>query len=108
MPRKDPLLLTPGPLTTSDTVKAAMLHDWGSRDETYIAMNRGVCDRLVELANGRDSHVAVPIQGSGTFAVEARMGSFVPRDGRVLVLANGSYGQRIVTICRAIGRGVVV
>lgn len=108
MSRKDPLLLTPGPLTTSDTVKAAMLHDWGSRDETFIAMNRAVRDRLVELAGGRGSHVAVPIQGSGTFAVEAMLGTFVPRDGRVLVLANGAYGQRMVSICRAIGRDVVV
>ena len=108
MARQDPLLLTPGPLTTSATVKAAMLHDWGSRDETFIAMNRGVRDRLVELANGRGSHVAVPIQGSGTFAVEAMLGTFVPRDGRVLVLTNGAYGQRMVAICKAIGRDVVV
>ncbi len=107
MPRTDPLLLTPGPLTTSATVKAAMLHDWGSRDETFIAMNRSVRDRLVELANGRGSHVAVPVQGSGTFAVEAMLGTFVPRDGRVLVLANGAYGQRMVAICKAIGRDVV-
>jgi len=107
MARQDPLLLTPGPLTTSATVKAAMLHDWGSRDETFIAMNRSVRDRLVELANGRGSHVAVPIQGSGTFAVEAMLGTFVPRDGRVLVLANGAYGQRMVAICKATGRDVV-
>jgi 2-aminoethylphosphonate-pyruvate transaminase len=108
MPRKDPLLLTPGPLTTTDTVKAAMLHDWGSRDEAFIEMNRNVCDRLAALAGGRGSHVAVPIQGSGTFAVEAMLGTFVPRDGRVLALANGAYGQRIVAICRAIGRDVIV
>lgn len=107
MARQDPLLLTPGPLTTSATVKAAMLHDWGSRDETFIAMNRSVRDRLVELANGRGSHVAVPIQGSGTFAVEAMLGTFLPRDGRVLVLANGAYGQRMVAICKATGRDVV-
>lgn len=108
MARKDPLLLTPGPLTTSETVKTAMLHDWGSRDETFISMNRSVRDRLVELIDGRGSHVAVPIQGSGTFAVEAMLGTFVPREGRVLVLANGAYGRRIVAICRAIGRDVIV
>jgi 2-aminoethylphosphonate-pyruvate transaminase len=108
MSRKDPLLLTPGPLTTSRTVKAAMLHDWGSRDEAFVAMNRRVCDRLIELVGGRDSHVAVPIQGSGTFAVEAMLGTFVPRHGRILVLVNGAYGERSVAICRTIGRDVVV
>ncbi len=106
--RGDPLLLTPGPLTTSRAVKTAMLHDWGSRDEKFIAMNRGVCERLLVLANATESHVAVPIQGSGTFAVEAMLGTFVPPGGRVLVLVNGAYGRRMVEICRAIGRDAVV
>src|SRR5690606_31955038 len=95
----DPLLLTPGPLTTSASVKTAMLHDWGSRDETFIAMNRSVRDRLVALANGTGTHVAVPIQGSGTFAVEAMLGTFVPKGGRVLLLVNGAYGRRMAEIC---------
>ena len=62
---RDPYLLTPGPLTTSADTKAAMLHDWGSRDAAFIDMNRRVLDRLVELADGQDTHVAVPLQGSG-------------------------------------------
>ena len=106
--RGDPLLLTPGPLSTSPAVKAAMLHDWGSRDEDFIAMNRRVCQRLVALANATESHVAVPVQGSGTFAVEAMLGTFVPPGGRVLVLVNGAYGRRMVEICRTIGRDAVV
>src|SRR5688500_8606278 len=48
----DPLLLTPGPLTTSRSVKAAMLHDWGSRDAGFIAMNRSVLDAIVAIAGG--------------------------------------------------------
>ena len=100
----DPLLLTPGPLTTSATVKQAMLHDWGSRDAAFIAMNRRVRERLVSLAGGDGTHVCVPVQGSGTFAVEAAIGTLVPRDGKLLVLVNGAYGRRMVQIARIIGR----
>ncbi|CAH2601281.1 2-aminoethylphosphonate--pyruvate transaminase 2 [Rhodovastum atsumiense] len=100
----DPYLLTPGPLTTSAPVKQAMLRDWGSRDETFIAMNRRVRARLAELAGAEDTHVCVPVQGSGTFAVEAALGTLVPRTGRLLVLVNGAYGRRMVQIARVIGR----
>ncbi|MGH2403585.1 MAG: 2-aminoethylphosphonate--pyruvate transaminase [bacterium] len=100
----EPLLLTPGPLTTSRTTKEAMVRDWGSRDAAFIAMNARVRDRLVELAGGEGTHVAVLLQGSGTFAVEAMLGTFVPRAGRVLILINGAYGHRMTQIARVIGR----
>src|SRR5215467_3094521 len=103
----DPLLLTPGPLTTSASVKQAMIHDWGSRDAEFLRINRMVLDRLVELAGGQGTHVAVPVQGSGTFAVEAMITSFVPRDGKLLVLINGAYGQRAKNIAEIAGRAVV-
>jgi 2-aminoethylphosphonate-pyruvate transaminase len=95
----DPLLLTPGPLTTSKTVKTAMLHDWGSRDATFIRMNAEVLERIAALAGAADTHVTVPVQGSGTFAVEAMLTNFVPLGGKVLILVNGSYGKRAVKIC---------
>ncbi len=91
-PTGDPWLLTPGPLTTSPTVKQAMLHDYGSRDSHFIAVNRRMRDRLVDIIDGGGSHVCVPMQGSGTFVVEAMIGSFVPADGKLLVLVNGAYG----------------
>ncbi|MDA8253679.1 MAG: 2-aminoethylphosphonate--pyruvate transaminase [Rhodospirillales bacterium] len=100
----DPYLLTPGPLTTSATVRQAMLHDWGSRDAAFVAMNRRVRERLVSLAGGEGTHVCVPVQGSGTFAVEAAIGTLVPRAGKLLVLVNGAYGRRMVQIARVIGR----
>ncbi len=103
---RSPYLLTPGPLTTSDTVKQAMLRDWGSRDETFIAMNRDMRDRLVDLANGEQTHVCVPLQGSGTFAIEATIATLVPRDGKLLVLVNGAYGRRMVQATRIMGRAV--
>lgn len=107
MPDTVPYLLTPGPLTTSATVKQAMLRDWGSRDGRFIDLNAGIRDRLVRLAGGNaDSHVAVPVQGSGTFAVEAMIGTLVPRAGRLLVLVNGAYGTRMVRIAEVAGRSV--
>ena len=98
-PSGDPYLLTPGPLTTSLTVKQAMLHDYGSRDATFIDLNARILDRLVAIVNGVGSHVSVPLQGSGTFVVEAMIGNFVPADGRLLILINGAYGKRIAKIC---------
>jgi 2-aminoethylphosphonate-pyruvate transaminase len=98
-PSGDPYLLTPGPLTTSLTVKQAMLHDYGSRDATFIELNAHILERLVEIVNGVGSYVTVPLQGSGTFVVEAMIGNFVPSDGKLLILVNGAYGKRIAKIC---------
>ncbi len=99
----DPLLLTPGPLTTSASVKQAMVHDWGSRDAEFLRINRMVLDKIVELAGGQGTHVTVPVQGSGTFAVEAMITSFVPKSGKLLVLINGAYGQRALKIAQIAG-----
>ncbi len=104
----DPWLLTPGPLTTSRTVKEAMLHDYGSRDARFIEINRRVRQRLVELVDGVGSHVCVPLQGSGTFVVEAMLSNFVPADGKLLILINGAYGRRMRTICEYHRRAVEV
>jgi len=102
--RRDPILLTPGPLTTTMATKAAMLRDWGSRDATFIAINARVRDRLRAIVNASDTHVTVPVQGSGTFAVEAAIGTLLPRNGKALVLVNGAYGKRMCKILDYIGR----
>ncbi|MBX2883341.1 MAG: 2-aminoethylphosphonate--pyruvate transaminase [Granulosicoccus sp.] len=104
----DPLLFTPGPLTTSASVKKAMLHDYGSRDNDFIDLNAKVLQRLVAIVDGEESHVAVPLQGSGTFVVEAMMGCFVPPSGKVLICINGAYGKRIAKICDYYRRRYVV
>lgn len=98
-PSGDPWLLTPGPLTTSLSVKQAMLHDYGSRDASFIDLNARILERLVAIIHGEGSYVSVPLQGSGTFAVEAMIGNFVPADGKLLILINGAYGRRIAKIC---------
>ncbi|MDH3667447.1 MAG: 2-aminoethylphosphonate--pyruvate transaminase [Paracoccaceae bacterium] len=104
----DPLLLTPGPLTTSLSVKEAMLHDWGSRDTGFLRINEEVLDRLPEIVNGVGSFVTVPMQGSGTFAVEAMLTTFVPASGKCLLLINGAYGHRAKKILEIAKRAVVV
>ncbi|MBG6078387.1 2-aminoethylphosphonate--pyruvate transaminase [Rubrivivax gelatinosus] len=104
---RDPLLLTPGPLSTSLRTKQAMLHDRGSWDEAFNRITAEVCRRLVDIVHAGETHVAVPMQGSGTFAVEAALGTLVPRDGRVLVPNHGAYCARILRILATIGRAAV-
>jgi len=97
----DKILFTPGPLTTSRTVKQAMLRDLGSRDHEFIGIVRDIRRRLVELAAAApNAYEAIPIQGSGTFAIEAVLTSTVPPNGKVLIVINGAYGKRMAAICK--------
>jgi len=105
---RDPVLLTPGPLTTSERTRQAMLRDWGSWDSAFIAVTASICADLVKVARGEATHVCVPLQGSGTFAVEAALANLVPRDGKVLVPNNGAYCQRMVRILGYLGRAHAV
>jgi 2-aminoethylphosphonate-pyruvate transaminase len=104
----DPILLTPGPLTTSIATKAAMQSDWGSWDDAFNALTATVCRDLLAIVGAEGDQVCVPLQGSGTFAVEAALGTLVPRDGKVLVPDNGAYCKRIVRILQCLGRESVV
>jgi 2-aminoethylphosphonate-pyruvate transaminase len=105
---RDPILLTPGPLTTTLTTKAAMLRDWGSWDASFNAVTARVRERLTAIINGRETHVCVPMQGSGTFSVEGAVNTLVPRDGHVLVLINGAYGKRLARLTEMMGRRLSV
>ena len=105
---RDPILLTPGPLTTSLATKTAMLRDWGSWDAAFNAVTARVRERLLDVVNGHGSHVCVPMQGSGTFSVEAAVNTLVPRDGHLLVLINGAYGKRLAKLAQMMGRRVSV
>ncbi len=97
--KKDKLLFTPGPLTTSPTVKQAMLRDLGSRDYEFIEIVRDTRCRLLALAGVSDSgYEAIPMQGSGTFALESVISSTIPPRGKLLVVVNGAYGRRLVQI----------
>jgi 2-aminoethylphosphonate-pyruvate transaminase len=101
---QDPILLTPGPLTTSRRTKEAMLRDWGSWDVDFNRVTGRIRESLVKIIHAENTHECVPLQGSGTFAVEAAIGTVVPKDGHVLVPVNGAYCQRIAKICKYLGR----
>jgi len=98
LPENPYVLLTPGPLSTTPTVKAAMLRDWCTWDDDYGDIVQGIRRKLVSLATPREGYTSVLMQGSGTFCVEATLGSAVPANGRVLILANGAYGDRMALI----------
>ncbi len=104
---QEPILLTPGPLTTSPATKQAMLRDWGSWDASFNAITGSICKDLVDVVHGAGTHVCVPLQGSGTFSVEAALANVVPRTGKVLVPQNGAYCQRILKILGYLGRAHV-
>jgi len=102
----DPLLLTPGPLTTTRATKQAMLRDWGSWDADFRAITRRVRERLLQIAEAGTEYSCVPMQGSGTFAVEAALGTLIPRAEKTLVLINGAYGKRAAQCLNVMGRAV--
>jgi 2-aminoethylphosphonate-pyruvate transaminase len=102
-----PFLLTPGPLTTSRTVKAAMLADWGSRDVEFRRVVAEIRSGLLALAGCDESYECVIMQGSGTFAIEAALGAFCPKaETKTLVVANGAYGDRAAAILTRLNRPV--
>ena len=101
---RDPILLTPGPLTTTLRTKLAMLKDWGSWDSDFNAVTARLRAQLLDIVNGHETHVVVPLQGSGTFSVEAAVATVVPREGHVLVLDNGAYCKRAAKLTQMMGR----
>ena len=103
--KKDKLLFTPGPLTTSSTVKEAMLRDLGSRDTAFIAAIETIRNNLLGLAglSREKGYECALMQGSGTFGVESVIGSAVPPGGKLLVVINGSYGERMLKIAGVLG-----
>ena len=106
-------LLTPGPLTTSKLTKEAMLRDIGSWDSDFKKITSEIREKLVNILmqtsninkiKNSDPYISIPMQGSGTFSVEAMLGTFVPKTNKALVLSNGSYGKRCSTILNYLGR----
>ncbi|ELT93050.1 hypothetical protein CAPTEDRAFT_153068 [Capitella teleta] len=97
-------LFTPGPLGVSMTTKEAMLRDVGSRDQEFISLVKNIRMDLIMIAGVDETDfTCIPLQGSGTFCIEAVLSTFVPREGKVLILENGAYGKRQAAICRVLG-----
>jgi 2-aminoethylphosphonate-pyruvate transaminase len=105
---REAILLTPGPLTTTLRTKVAMLRDWGSWDSDFIAVTARVRRSLLDIISGHETHTVVPLQGSGTFSVEAAVATVVPRQGHVLVLDNGAYCKRAAKLTQLMGRKTTV
>ncbi len=105
---KEPYLLTPGPLTTSHATKAAMLRDWGSWDDDFNQVTADIRRQLLAMAEAAsDEFACVPMQGSGTFAVESALACATDPNGKVLVLMNGAYGKRAAQLLHMMGRRYV-
>lgn len=100
----DKLLFTPGPLTTTQAVKQAMLHDFGSRDTGFVGIVRRIRRSLLEIGGvSQDSYEAILMQGSGTFGIESVIGSITPPNGSWLIIINGAYGRRMAQIADVLG-----
>ncbi|MDR0571171.1 MAG: 2-aminoethylphosphonate--pyruvate transaminase [Clostridiales Family XIII bacterium] len=99
------ILLTPGPLSTSKGVRGAMLRDWCTWDADYnVGIVQDIRRRLAGLAAASPEDYTVALmQGSGSFAVEACLGSAVPRQGKLLIIRNGAYGERMCQMARVLG-----
>ena len=105
---KKKLLFTPGPLNTSDTTKQSVLSDWGSRDVDFIRINKTLMSNILRLGNANNKYVCLPIQGSGTFGLEATLSTLLNYKSKILILSNGVYGNRIIDICKRIGKKFLI
>lgn len=94
------ILLTPGPLTTTETVKEAMMTDWCTWDEDYnVHIVEEIRNSLVALSSRHpDEYTSILLQGSGTYCVEAVIGSTIKPGDKLLILSNGAYGDRMGNI----------
>ena len=98
------ILLNPGPATTTDSVKEALLvPDICPREQEFGELTQAVLNKVVQVVKGESTHTAVIFTGSGTAGVEAALSSVVPPDGKILILDNGAYGKRAETIIQAYG-----
>ncbi len=100
IPENPYLLLTPGPLSTSKGVRAAMFRDWCTWDDDYNGMVQDLRSRITSLATSAQGYTTTLMQGSGTFCVESVLTTAVPHGGKLLVVANGHYGDRMAQIAR--------
>ncbi len=103
------ILLTPGPLSTSKAVRAAMLFDLCTWDSQYKELTKKIRTKLVCLATANpEKYTSVLMQGSGTFSVEAVLGSVISKTNKLLILSNGAYGKRMEEISNRLGINYIV
>ncbi|MDN6005040.1 MAG: 2-aminoethylphosphonate--pyruvate transaminase [Enterococcus sp.] len=92
-------LLTPGPLTTTKSVKQAMMVDHCTWDQEYKTITQEIRQELLSLAGVSDAeYTTILMQGSGSFGVEAVLSSMLGPEDHILICVNGAYGRRIVSM----------
>ena len=104
---KKKLLFTPGPLNTSELTKKSTLIDLGSRDKDFIKINESLFSYILRLGHAGKGYICLPIQGSGTFCLEATLSTLLSNKSKILILTNGAYGNRIINICKKIKKKYV-
>ena len=100
-------LLTPGPLTVATEVKQQMLEDRSPNALPHSQITREIRDYMLDICNGKETHVCVPIQGSATYGIEACLHTLVPLESKILIVENGFYGKRLREIAEGSGFSVV-
>ncbi len=102
--KREHILLTPGPLSTSKNVRMAMLKDSCTWDVEYNTLVQDLRKKLLNIATkNQNDYTVIPMQGSGTFAVESVLTTVIGKSDKVLVISNGAYGDRISKICDVAG-----
>lgn len=103
------LLLTPGPLSTSRNVKLAMLKDWCTWDDDYNQLVQSIRKDVLDVAElSEQEYTTILMQGSGSFAVESVVGSVIPPAGKLLIISNGAYGERLIKIAKTLQIDTVI
>jgi 2-aminoethylphosphonate-pyruvate transaminase len=105
--RHDLYLLTPGPLTVAHEIKQQMLEDRSPNAALHSRMTKEIRDYVLEICNGQQTHVCVPLQGSSTYGIEACLHTLVPLESRILIIDNGFYGKRLREVTEGSGFTVV-
>jgi aspartate aminotransferase-like enzyme len=103
-PRQPYLLYTPGPISTSKEVKLSMMTDMGSREQEYLSIVKNIRFKLCHIASPHayEMYTSIIVQGCGTFGVEACLGSVIPSNGKLVIIINGTYGERMKKIAQTL------
>jgi 2-aminoethylphosphonate-pyruvate transaminase len=108
MASKTPTIFVAGPSLMHERTKAAMNVDYSPREERFRRLIAAVRENFLSLVEAGDEYVTIPLQGGGTYAIEATIGSMIPATATVGILANGAYASRAIDICKRIQRKHVV
>lgn len=94
------ILLNPGPATTTQNVKDALVvDDICPRETEFGNLMHDICDGLLAIGKGEKDYNVALFGASGTGAMEATLTSAIGKEDKVLILTNGAYGIRMTQIC---------